>query len=84
MRKLVKNGVCDWSYDADDARKKLYELTTPYRDTLVKDTQELTDLAQSLVSSSIGVSADKKTKSVRPQRSYSSSLEHGIGAKREN
>ncbi|MBJ89149.1 MAG: hypothetical protein CMO98_04735 [Woeseia sp.] len=81
LRKLVKHGVCDWSYDGDDARKKLYGLTTPYRDALLKDTEELTNLAQSLVSNSMGVSADKKTKPARSQRDYSRSLQHGMAKK---
>ena len=74
LRKLVKNGICDWSYDADDARKKLYGLTAPYRHALLKDTQELTDLARNFVSNSIGVSVDKKTKSERLQKQYLHSL----------
>ncbi len=84
LRKLVKNGICDWSYDADDARKKLYGLTATYRDALLKDTQELTDLARNFVSKSIGVSADKKTKSVRLQKQYLHSLQDDSGEKREN
>ena len=84
LRKLVKNGICDWSYDADDARKKLYGLTAPYRHALLKDTQELTDLARNFVSNSIGVSADKKTKSERLQKQYLHSLQDDSGEKREN